>query len=77
MKLREQSYEPLMTRQEAATYLGVAPGTLSVWDCTKRYDLQPVKVGRRAVRYRRCHLDAFLERWKPQCPSQGHRTDSL
>ncbi|MCB0713811.1 MAG: helix-turn-helix domain-containing protein [Ignavibacteriae bacterium] len=63
------SSERLMTRQEAADYLGVKASTLSVWDCTKRYNLQPVKVGRRAVRYRRRHLDDFLERWKPQCPA--------
>jgi predicted DNA-binding transcriptional regulator AlpA len=54
------SSEPLLNRKEAAHYLGVTPGTMAVWDCTKRYDLKPLKVGR-AVRYRRSFLDKFLE----------------
>jgi len=52
--------EKLLTRKDAAKYLNVAPGTLAVWDCTKRYDLQPLKIGR-SVRYRRANLDRFLE----------------
>lgn len=51
--------DPLMDRKTAARYLLVAPGTLAVWDCTKRYDLKPLKVGR-SVRYRKSNLDAFL-----------------
>lgn len=51
--------EPLLDRKTAAKYLAVSPGTLAVWDCTKRYDLKPLKVGR-AVRYRKADLDAFL-----------------
>ena len=52
--------EPLLDRKSAAKYLRVSPGTLAVWDCTKRYDLKPLKIGR-AVRYRRSLLDEFLE----------------
>jgi excisionase family DNA binding protein len=52
--------ESLLNRKEAAKYLKVSPGTLAVWDCTKRYDLKPLKVGR-AVRYRKSNLDKFLE----------------
>lgn len=52
--------EPLLDRKTAAKYLRVAPGTLAVWDCTKRYDLKPIKIGR-AVRYRRSDLDRFIE----------------
>ena len=48
-----------MTREEAAKYLGFKPGTLAVWDCTKRHDLKPIKIGR-SVRYRKSDLDAFL-----------------
>ncbi len=56
------SNDPLLDRKEAATYLGLKNhNTLAVWDCIKRYDLKPVKVGR-AVRYRRSELDKFLER---------------
>lgn len=53
-------HEPLLDRKSAARYLSVSPATLAVWDCTKRYDLKPLKIGR-AVRYRRAFLDQFLE----------------
>ena len=53
--------ELLLSRREAADYLRISPGTLAVWDCTKRYDLKPLKVGR-SVRYRRSELDKFIER---------------
>lgn len=56
----DKNLEPLLDRKRAARYLGVSPGTLAVWDCTKRYNLSPLKVGR-AVRYRRSDLDKFLE----------------
>lgn len=52
----------LLDRKAAAAYLGVKPGTLAVWDCTKKYDLNPLKVGKKSVRYRRADLDAFLQR---------------
>jgi predicted DNA-binding transcriptional regulator AlpA len=58
--MREVSPEPLLDRKSAAKYLNLAPGTLAVWDCTKRYDLNPIKIGR-AVRYRRSDLDKFIE----------------
>jgi excisionase family DNA binding protein len=53
--------ELLLDRREAANYLRISPGTLAVWDSTKRYDLKPLKVGR-SVRYRRSELDKFIER---------------
>ena len=61
MESSAKTYEPLLNRKDAAKYLGVAPQTLAVWDCTKRYNLHPIKVGRRSVRYRKDHLDRFLE----------------
>ena len=36
----------LVSREEAAEFLGVTKGTLEVWACTKRYNLSYVKVGR-------------------------------
>lgn len=51
----------LMCRKDAAKYLGFAPSSLAVWACTKKYDLKPVKIGRRSVRYRKSVLDAFLQ----------------
>lgn len=49
----------LLTRKQAAEYLGITPRTLAVWACVKRYPLPYVKVGR-LVKYRRADLDAFI-----------------
>lgn len=49
----------LLTRKEAAEYLGVRPETLAVWHCVRRYKLPVVKVGR-SVRYRLADLEAWL-----------------
>lgn len=51
----------LLTRQEAAEYLGITSRTLAVWACVKRYNLPYVKIGR-LVKYRRSDLDDFIER---------------
>lgn len=53
--------DPLLNRKEAAKYLRKSPGTLAVWDCTKRYDLKPIRMGKRIVLYRRSNLDKVLE----------------
>lgn len=50
----------LLDEKQAAKYLTVSPGTLSVWRSTGRYNLPFVKVGR-MVRYLRADLDAWLE----------------
>ncbi len=49
----------LLTRKQAAKYLGVSEQTLAVWKCTKRYALPVVKVGRLA-KYRKSDLDDFI-----------------
>lgn len=56
----------LLDRVAAAEYLGgLSPGTLAVWDCNKRYDLKPIKIGK-LVRYKRSVLDDFIkERMTP------------
>lgn len=54
------SRSELLSRREAAEYLGVTPETLAVWHCTKRYPLPVVKIGRLA-KYRKSDLDAFIE----------------
>jgi excisionase family DNA binding protein len=51
--------DELLTRAEAAAFLRVRPETLAVWASTQRYHLPYIRVGR-AVRYRRCDLDAFV-----------------
>lgn len=50
----------LLTRKEAADYLGVKEDTLAVWACNKRYILPMVKVGR-LVKYKLSDLNAFIE----------------
>lgn len=50
----------LITRKEAADYLGVKEGTLAIWACTNRYNLPYIKMGR-LVKYRLTDLDAFIE----------------
>jgi excisionase family DNA binding protein len=50
----------LLTRREAAAYLGVTPETLAVWHCTRRYPIPVVKIGKLA-KYRKSDLDAFIE----------------
>ncbi len=49
----------LLNEQQAADFLGVSPGTLSVWRSTKRYPLPYLKVGR-LVKYRRSDLEQWL-----------------
>jgi len=53
--------DPLLTRDQAAEYLGVKPQTLSVWACCQRYNLPVIKVGR-LCKYRKSDLDAWIER---------------
>ena len=51
----------LLSRTEAADYLGLAPHTLAVWQSTNRYGLPCVKIGRLA-KYRKEDLDDFIQR---------------
>ena len=51
----------LMTRKEAANYLGIKEQTLALWAHAHRYDLPYYKIGRTA-RYKLEDLDSFIER---------------
>lgn len=56
----------LLTRREAAEYLGLQEQTLAIWASTGRYALPVVKVGR-SVRYRQSDLERWLtERTRTQ-----------
>jgi len=49
----------LLNTKQAATYLGIEPGTLAVWRSTNRRILAYVKIGSQ-VRYRREDLERFI-----------------
>jgi len=51
--------EELLTRKQAANYLGIAASTLAIWASVKRYNLPYIKIGH-LVKYRRKDLDAFI-----------------
>lgn len=59
----------LLSRVEAAKYIGVATQTLAAWASTKRYEIPYIKVGR-TVKYRRRHLDEWLESRTVQAQSE-------
>jgi hypothetical protein len=49
----------MLTETDAAARLGVTPGTLRVWRCTRRYPLAWCKLGR-SVRYRASEVERFI-----------------
>lgn len=49
----------LLSRREAAEYLGISKQTLAIWNCTGRYRVPFIKIGR-LVKYRKSDLDAFI-----------------
>jgi len=53
----------LLTRKQAADYLGLSESTLANWACTKKFSLRYVRVGR-SVRYRQSDLDEFIQSGK-------------
>jgi hypothetical protein len=57
--MKEWNQYSLLSRKEAAAFLGVKENTLAVWTCTKRYNIPVIKVGR-LVRYRFPDLLVFL-----------------
>lgn len=52
---------PMLTRKQAAEFLGIKEQTLNMWAHTHKYDLPYHKIGR-AVRYKLEDLERFLER---------------
>ena len=55
-----QRTRELLDEKQAAEFLGVAPGTLSVWRSCGRYALPFIKCGH-LVKYRRADLESWLE----------------
>ncbi len=60
MTFQDHKSAPLLSRREAATFLGIKESTLAVWHATNRYPLPVIKVGRLA-RYRQGDLEGFLK----------------
>ena len=58
--LEDKQQQRLLAENEAAKYLGINPGTLSVWRSSGRYHIPYIKVGGR-VRYRLSDLEEWLE----------------
>jgi len=54
-----QQLPQLFPGKETAQMIGVAPATLPVWRCTKRYPLKFVRVGRK-IMYRLEDIQEFL-----------------
>ena len=59
LHIQNQTPNQLLSRKQAAEYLGVKENTLAIWACNKRYNLPVVKVGR-LCKYRVSDLDNFL-----------------
>ncbi len=51
---------PLLTRSQAAEFLGVRPQTLALWGMTGKYGLPLIRIGGRCVRYRKSDLETFI-----------------
>jgi excisionase family DNA binding protein len=55
----QTSNQSLLTRRQAAEYLGLKENTLAVWATNKRYNLKFYKVGR-LIKYKLEDLEIFL-----------------
>lgn len=61
VKTKEKCSSDLLTRAEAAEFLGVKKSTLDCWGYTGRHNLPFIKKGGKYVRYRLSDLQAFLD----------------
>ena len=60
LHINQTAPNQLLSRRQAAEYLGVKENTLAIWACNKRYSLPVIKVGR-LCKYRLSDLDKFLD----------------
>lgn len=63
-----QHSSPILSRVEAAAYLGLAKQTLARWACENRGPAR-VMVSRRRCGYLRADLDAFLAERRIETPN--------
>ena len=61
MSTHKSTQPNLLTRKDAAEYLGITEHTLAVWQSTGRYNLPCIKIGRLA-KYKLNDLDDFIQR---------------
>ncbi|HEY8037833.1 MAG TPA: helix-turn-helix domain-containing protein [Methylobacter sp.] len=59
MRTFVDNQDPLLSRRDAAKYLGLTEKTLAVWASTGRQILPMIKIGGR-VKYRKSALDKFI-----------------
>lgn len=60
MKTLVSNPDPLLSRKQAAEYLGINARTLANWKCAKRYGLPTIRIGR-LCKYRQSDLDKLIE----------------
>lgn len=60
MNTHNATQDKLLDDPDAASFLGVKPGTLSVWRSTGRYGIPYLKIGSR-VKYRTSDLLKWLD----------------
>lgn len=56
----QKTVREIMSRKEAAAYLGVAESTMANWVTSRKFHIPYFRVGRK-VKYFRRDLDAFIE----------------
>ena len=59
--MKVEHEDPLLSRKDAAAYLGVTLGTLEQWSSSKAYHLPVTKIGTKMCKYRRSILDKFIQ----------------
>lgn len=59
----------LVDEREAARILGLRPQTLTNWRSTRSVALPYVRLGRRAIRYRRCDLISHIKQHMVGAPT--------
>lgn len=70
--MNQYNENSLLTRKEAAEFLGCKEITLALWKSTNRYNLPVVKVGRLA-KYRYGHLLEFVQRQTVNKPANDNK----
>ena len=58
--LQRRHKEKMLSREEAAEFLGVKASTLATWACKKRYTLPRYKIGRH-IKYKTTDLQKFID----------------